>query len=391
MSENNVDGGGLSGSEFAPSVSIIIPIRNAERTLEKTLSYIDALDYPREKMEVILADGGSTDGTLAVAKAWLEKRPFGKLVEVVDCASPGHARNSALKVATGEFLLFTDGDCAPEPSWVWEILHPFLVDPQIGGVGGEILTLRTDIGNETESYCEQVGFLSVTGRCGLKESGYFPGVVDSSPHEVNGGTYSPFFATANVAFRRSAIERAGGEFWNEPTGEDVDFSLRVLKLGYKLYFVKSAIVKHMHRVSLESFLRQWYGYGYGHPLLIAKHAENKFEIVLQLGRPRFISLPLPAKGIIHVGSFHLMHISLGGVVVGGILSALTAAGIPFLAASALALAWSGLSYFAPCAKLNPAGKFFTWCKIRYLSNWAYVRGAIDGTSRFGPVCIESSW
>ena len=391
MSDQSMGERRQTDDKHEPTISIVIPIRNAERTLERTLSYLEALEYPQEKMEIILADGGSTDGTLEVVREWQKKHSFVKLVEIANCASPGHARNGALKAATGEFILFTDGDCAPEPNWAREILRPFFADPEIGGVGGEILTLRTDADNETESYCEQVGFLSVTGRCGLQESGYLPGIVDRSPHEVNGGNFSPFFATANAAFRRAAIERAGGEFWHEATGEDVDFSLRVLEQGYKLYYARSAVVKHMHRVSLESYLRQWYGYGYGHPLLIAKHAADRFEIVLQFRKPTFINLPLPVKGIVHIGSFQLMHLSLVGVVASGILSALTPVALPFFAVSALALAGSALSYFSPCATLKPSAKFLTWCKIRYLSNLAFVRGAIDGTKRFGPICVEPSW
>ncbi|MCL5959559.1 MAG: glycosyltransferase [Chloroflexi bacterium] len=336
----------LTRDRLTPKISIIVPVRNAQRTLDKTFGYLQALDYPREKMEVILADGGSTDGTVAVIKEWQQKDPSVRLVEVPNCTSPGHARNAALKVAQGEFLLFTDGDCAPEPNWVTEILRPFAADPSIGGVGGEVLTLRTDADNETESYCEQVGFLSVTGRCGLTQSGYFPGVVDKLPHEVNGGNYSPFFATANVAFRKSVIDAAGGEFWHEPTGEDVDFSLRILDQGHKLYFSKSAVVKHMHRVTLDSYLRQWYGYGYGHPLLIARHAADKLEVVLQFDKPAFLDLPLPFKGIIHVGSFQLMHVFLIGTVAAGALSVVSPAAVPFFGASFFGLAASALSYFA---------------------------------------------
>ena len=374
-----------------PRVSIIIPVRNAERTIDKTLQYVEAVEYPRERLEIILADGGSTDRTVALIDAWRQRHPHIKLVEVPGCASPGHARNEALKLAGGEFVLFTDGDCAPEPDWVQRLLEPFFADERVGGVGGEILTLRTEPDNDTESYCEQVGFLSVAGRCGLRESGYLPALNGRAPHEVNGGNYSPFFATANAAFRRQAIDEVGGQFWSEPTGEDVDFSLRILARGYRLYFAKEAVVKHMHRVSLASYLKQWYGYGYGHPLLVAKHAADKMEVVLQTPRPIFLELPGPGKGIVHVGSFHLAHLFLATAALTGAGALAAPALAPVFAASlALAGVCAG-AYFSPCLRLRPLRKLLTWCKLRYLTNWAFIKGALDGCRKFGGICIEPSW
>ncbi len=374
-----------------PEITVVVPVRNAERTVDKTLSYLTALDYPADRLELILADGGSSDATVAVIRRWQVLHPQIKLVEVPNCQSPGHARNAALREATGEFILFTDGDCAPNPDWARRILEPFFMDGRIGGVGGEVLTLRTDPDNDTEAYCEQVGFLSVGGRCGIHDSGYFPGLEEMAAHEVNGGDHSPFFATANAAFRREAIEAIGGQFWDEPTGEDVDFSLRVLQAGYRLYFAREAVVKHMHRVSLASYLRQWYGYGFGHPLLVQKHAREGTEVVLQLGTPRFLHLPLPGKGIVHLGSFHLMHLSLLGAAGSLLALPLAPAALPALGISLGAFVASAISYFSPCRRLSPRKRLLTWCKIRYLTNWSFLKGAWDGSRKFGALCIEPSW
>src|SRR6056297_3650238 len=96
-----------------PFVSIISPVRNAERTIDTTMEYLLNVDYPRDRMEIILADGGSTDKTRDIIKKWQEKYDFIRLVEVPDSKSPGHARNAALKEIKGDYILFTDGDCAP--------------------------------------------------------------------------------------------------------------------------------------------------------------------------------------------------------------------------------------------------------------------------------------
>ena len=111
-----------------PFISIIIPVRNFERTLEKTFEYLMQAEYPRDRMEIVIADGGSSDGTVPLIKQYQQKYPFIKLVEIPNCPSPGYARNRALEEVKGEFLLFTDGDCAPCKNWIYEILKHFQRD-----------------------------------------------------------------------------------------------------------------------------------------------------------------------------------------------------------------------------------------------------------------------
>jgi len=221
-----------------------------------------------------------------------------------------------------------------------------------------------------------------------------PTIKKGLPHEVNGGDNSPFFATANFAVRKEAIEKIGGDFWDQPTGEDVDFSLRIMDAGYKLYFSKEAIVSHMHRVSLEQFKKQYYGYGYGHPLLINKHAKIKgLEIFIQYGNIHFM-LPSRTKGIVHIGNFHMMRFSFIVAILSTILRLIfnTIEWISILSnTSLIALAVFSTLYFMPILKIKPLSKFFTFAKIRYASNKAFYQGAKDGQKVFGAICIEPSW
>jgi cellulose synthase/poly-beta-1,6-N-acetylglucosamine synthase-like glycosyltransferase len=375
-----------------PFVSIINPVRNTARTLEKNLQTLIALDYPKEKMEIIFADGGSTDETVKIIKSWQERYPIIKLVEVSDCKSPGQARNAALKLAKGDYILFTDGDCAPRRVWVTKILEPFFKDPKIGMVGGEILTLRTDDDNDVEAYCEQTRFLAVSGRCKLTQEGYYPGIYKDLPHEVNGNIHSPFFATANAAVSKEAVDAIGREFWHEITNEDVDFSIRIIKAGYKLYFAPQAIVEHMHRVTLKDYCRQLYGYGFGHPLPVKVHAKETIEICLQYLGFIYIPIPFLKKGMVYIGNFHLLH--LFGLLFWGQLFLTFFK--PHLLNSVLFL-WGILfaifilAYFRPMVSLSPKSKILTWCKIRYISNWTLMRGGFKGTRTWKVFYIESSW
>ena len=375
-----------------PFVTIINPVRNIDRTIEENLRYLVELDYPKDKMEIVFADGQSKDRTVEIIKNWQKKYSYIKLVEVPDCKSPGQARNAALKIAQGEYILFTDGDCAPRKDWVRKILEPFLRDSTIGMVGGEILTLRTDPNNDVEAYCEQTKFLFVGGRCRMTKEGYYPDIKKNLPHEVNGNIDSPFFATANAAVSKVAADKIGREFWHEITNEDVDFSIRIIKSGFKLYYAPSAIVEHMHRVTLKDYCRQLFGYGFGHPLPVRAHAKNVFEICLQYFGYIYIPIPFFVKGVLYIGNFHLMHI-FGALFLIRLAASLF---VPSLLNGTL-LVWGLLFalftviYFLPALKLKPRSKFFTWAKIRYLSNWALMRGGFKGMKTWGVFYLESSW
>ncbi len=375
-----------------PFITIINPIRNTDRTLEKCLQSLVELDYPLDKMEFVFADGGSTDSTVEIIQSWQKKYPQIILEQVPDCKSPGQARNAALKVAKGEYILFTDGDCVVRKDWVTKILETFSMDGKIGMVGGEILTLRTDPNNDVESYCEQIKFLSVAGRCNMTEAGYFPTIENDLPHELNGNIHSPFFATANAAVSKEAADAIGREFWTEITSEDVDFSLRILKKGFKLYYQPAALVEHMHRVTLEAYCKQLFGYGFGHPLPVKKHGKNVFEFCLQYFGYKYLPIPFFRKGVFYIGDFHFMHL-FGAFFLGQFFLSFFNGSLfnSWLLLWGLLFTWFTFNYFKPVFALKPLNKFPVWAKIRYVSNWAIMRGGFKGMKTFGVFYLESSW
>jgi len=371
-------------------VTIIIPIKNSERTLKPHLDSLLKLNYPKDKIEIIYSDGGSKDKTIEMLEEFKKNNPSIKKVEIIklqNCKSPGEARNKALEIANGDFVLFTDADCVVKEDWIEKSIEPFFKDETIGCVGGEILTLTTDNGNDVERYLEFIRFLSVAGRCNMYTEGYFPPIKKYYPHEVNGNIHSSFFATANLTVKREVLNKIGNKFWDEITGEDVDFCIRIHKAGYKPYYKPDAIVYHIHRANLQQFRKQVYGYGYGHPLLIKKHAKNVFEIAIRLfGKSVYIPIPSFIKGNIHFGNFHFMHIFLILTIIGLLIKNTSLTIIS--AVLTLLFAWG---YFGHLLKLKPTSKFFKWCKIKYLSNLSFIIGGIKGSFVFKTIDIEDSF
>ena len=377
-----------------PFISIIIPVRNFERTLDKTFEYLMNIDYPRDKMEIVIADGGSTDGTVPLIKTYQQKYPFIKLIEIPNCPSPGYARNKALENVRGEFLLFTDGDCAPCKNWVYELLKHFERDEKIGIVGGEIYTLRVEKDNIVEAWCEHFRFNMVSPRYGFIKEGYFPLLSDMYPSQI-AGHRAYFFVTANVAYRKAAIDQANAHFWTNPTGEDMDFCYQVQRAGWKLYFAPEARVDHMHRANLNQLLKVWITYGAAHPLLLSKYAKNRMEIILELNKFHpLISFPFPIKGFIYLGNFHLFQIFALSSIILWVLALANPASLAL--AIALLISTGLFIYFIRqfvkwCRFMEPKKNFLDWCKLKYLTNLYFIKGGLKGSLKYKTFCIEPSF
>jgi cellulose synthase/poly-beta-1,6-N-acetylglucosamine synthase-like glycosyltransferase len=381
-----------------PFVSIIIPVRNFERTIDKTFEYLLHIDYPHDRWEFVIADGGSTDKTLDIIRSWQKKYGFIKLVEIPNCPSPAFARNKALEIVKGEFIFFTDGDCAPCKDWINIMLAHFARDPKIGIVGGEIHTLRVDKANLTEAFCEHFKFNMVSPRYGwIKECYFPPSVAGAKPTQI-AGHRAYFFVTANVAYRKKAIDEAKARFWEHPTGEDMDMCIQVQSKGWKLYFAPDAKVDHMHRAELRALRKVWVTYGMAHPPLLRKHASSHMEIILQIfGRyPNnpIISIPFPIRGFIYIGNFHMMHIC-GILSLIGLVSLIINPGLLWLRITTL-LALFFTFYFIKqfchwCWYMEPRSQLLTWCRMKYLTNLSFMIGGLKNSKKYKTFCIEPSF
>jgi cellulose synthase/poly-beta-1,6-N-acetylglucosamine synthase-like glycosyltransferase len=118
---------------ITPRVSLVIAARNEAGAIAGKLANVLALDYPTERLEVIIASDGSEDGTDAIAGATGDAR-----VRVLSLPRLGKAGalNAAVAVATGEILVFSDANSLYAPDAVRELVAPF-ADPDVGGVAGD--------------------------------------------------------------------------------------------------------------------------------------------------------------------------------------------------------------------------------------------------------------
>jgi len=232
-------------------VSIIIPTKNNGDILDKCLASIQNLDYPKDKYEVIIVDGHSTDNTVEIAKK------YGCKVVYEDIGTRGGACNVGVRNAGGEIVCFTDADCVVDRKWLRNLVKHFN-NKKVASVGGPNLTPEDDT-EFARSVGEVLSFLSKPGaRYGLN----IDRVVETFH---NSG--------CNVAYRKRVIEEVGG--FNEKliTCEDEELDYRIKEKGYKILYIPDAVVYHYRRPNWKSFFKMAYKYAVGRMQAIKMHRE----------------------------------------------------------------------------------------------------------------------
>jgi glycosyltransferase involved in cell wall biosynthesis len=116
-----------------PSVSIVIAARNEAASIAAKIENLRALDYPPDRLQVVIACDGCDDGTDAIARASGDDR-----VRVLSLQRVGKADalNAAVREATGDVLVFSDANSQYAPDAVRALVAPF-ADPEVGGVAGD--------------------------------------------------------------------------------------------------------------------------------------------------------------------------------------------------------------------------------------------------------------
>ena len=240
-----------------PRVSVVVPVRNAAADVPRLLDALAALEWPDDRLERIVVDNGSTDGTAdAVA------RPG---ITVLLESKPGSyaARNRGIAAATGDWIAFTDADCAPRPDW----LRRLLADPvpqDTGALAGEVIAGESE--TPVQRFIERRGFMKHE---------------ITLPHKA-----LPCFSTANVAVRRELLTRLGGFREESRFFGDMELSWRMqLDAGAAILFRPDAVVLHRHRRTLRGLWGQAVQHGRGTAFVKRTYpAIYRIEPGEQLGR-----------------------------------------------------------------------------------------------------------
>ena len=209
-----------------PFVSILIPAHNEEIVIENTIQSMVNLNYPKEKLEVIIINDNSSDLTGMIANKYAKKYTY---IKVIHNKPPNAGKgksgalNTGFKHSSGDIIVVYDADNTPEPDAVRNLVVPLIKGRKIGAVVGKFRVINAKKNILTRFInIETITFqwLAQAGRWYWFRLATIPGT--------------------NFAIRRDIIETLGG--WDEKAlAEDTEISIRVLDLGYSIRFFPSAI------------------------------------------------------------------------------------------------------------------------------------------------------
>jgi cellulose synthase/poly-beta-1,6-N-acetylglucosamine synthase-like glycosyltransferase len=200
---------------ITPSLSLIVAAYNEAGVIKAKLDNALALDYPRNRLEIIVASDGSTDATEAIVYGYLPKG-----VRLLSLARRGkiHALNHATALATGEMLVFSDANTMFHPNALRKLAANF-ADPEVGGVAGNTGYVVKP-GSQSSSYGEKLYWRYDTW---LKELESQTGNVVAA----HGGMY---------ALRRDLYSPLA----SAAVTDDFAISTAVIVQGYRLVFEREA-------------------------------------------------------------------------------------------------------------------------------------------------------
>ena len=225
-------------AEDLPMVSIIVPVRDEGRVLDRLFDALLKLDYPAEKMEIAVVEDGSVDETVAICKEHVRRYPDQvRLIRRSVSKGKPSALNYALKYVKGEIVAVFDADNVPERDVLMRAVEYFK-EPSTVAVQGRQCSINASENMLTKfiSYEEAVRYEAyLRGKDALNL--FVP---------ITGSCYF---------VRRSVVEEIGG--WDSSAlSEDMDLSAKLTEKGYKVKYASDVRSWQENPANLTQLLRQ---------------------------------------------------------------------------------------------------------------------------------------
>jgi len=229
-----------------PEISVSIVNLNGEKYLKECLGSLKELNYPEDKLEIIIVDNGSTDKSIDIIESDF---PWVKIIKNDKNTGFSAANNQAAQIARGEYIAFLNNDTKVDKNWLIELLRPIYKDREIVASGSKVLSI------DGKSIDFVGGMINFEGK-GFQIDYGIP--VEEDNYKKY--RFLPFVNGGAMMINKKVFIEAGGfdeDFF--AYYEDVDLGWRLWVLGYRVIFSPKSIVYHHHhgtsRVVSEDRLR----------------------------------------------------------------------------------------------------------------------------------------
>ena len=253
-------------------LSVVIPCFNAANTIAIQLEALSRQECS-EPWEIIIADNGSIDNSLEIAKQYQHQLPNLRIVDASATKGSAHARNVGASVALSENLAFCDADDEVTVQWVNAMIEALSRHDFVAGC--------SDYSKLNEPWVEKC--------CGLREAN---GIKDY--------IYFPYAAGNNLGVKRSIHNAVGGFDETMLLLQDIDYCWRIQKTGVKLESASNAILNFRFRNTVKGMYRRCWRLGCYDILLHQKHQKMGMPTLMKWRDFSQDALILPLKFLVKV-------------------------------------------------------------------------------------------
>ena len=322
-----------------PFVSVIMPIRNEAGFIERAIKSVLDNDYPAEKVEILVVDGMSDDGTRRTVERLSEGDGRVRMLDNPKRIVPA-AMNIGIKAARGDLFIRVDGHAKIPADFVTKSVECLQDHPDAWVVGGHIETVADD-------YMPRAIASAMRSPVGVGDSRFRLGDYEGWVDTLAFGTHHKWI-----------VERIG--YFDEELvrNQDDEFNLRIILAGGKIWMSRSIQSTYFSRGSLCKLWRQYFQYGFWRIRTLQKH---KRPAALRQLAPLLLVLSmllLGLAGLLWKGLWILLAVEAGLYLLG-------------LAAGALDVGRRSGGRFAPMAPL-----------VFVILHFAYGLGSLWGGIRF---------
>lgn len=290
-----------------PSCTILIPAHNEEKVISYTIEAMLAMEYPKDKLTVMVINDGSKDSTKEIIESYAAKDSRVVLYDVPKGQGgkgKSRALNLGVKQVKSEIIAIYDADNTPDPKALHYLVANLISNKELGAVIGKFRTVNKDRNMLTRFInIETLSFQSMlqAGRWQMHNIATLPGT--------------------NFVMWRWLIDELQG--WDEEAlTEDSELSIRIYELGYKIKFCPYAVTYEQEPESWKVWIKQRVRWVRGNNYVIAKfiklipNFKNKrirFDLLYTLALYYIFFFAIIISDILFVlGLFDIISISLPG-------------------------------------------------------------------------------